>query len=136
MAYEKLQSLIEKLNVYGVKGYRLGVVPTPIYKGDYDSVEVMVMADDKEYIISIVDGFNHHFGHKPEIKSEVRLTTPQEFFRPTKPQQYFHYINLSKEDLLKLCEKFNVPFEEIKEEYRPKINNNYSYKEFNSRPTF
>lgn len=119
MSYEKLKSLIESLNVDNIKS-DLNVVPEQ--KGD-DIVKVMCFSDNKDYSISLAKGMAQYFGYEHGIKSEVKLTTPQEFFRPTKPQHYFHYIELDKNDLLELCTKFNVSYEDIKEECRLKINN-------------
>ena len=80
MPYEILENLIEKLNVNSVKGELL-VHPESNYKKEhYDIDGIICFSDDKDYIISLANGMNQYFGSKPEIKSEVKLTTPQEFF--------------------------------------------------------
>lgn len=110
MPNQALKDLIENLNVNRVKG-EVDVYFCQMPNG----VEgITCSSDDKNYINSLVNGLKQHFGITPEIKSEVKLTTTAEFFKPIKPEQFFHYIQLSKADLLQLCHKFSVFYADIK----------------------
>lgn len=105
MPNEVLRKLVENLNVNNVKG------EMDAYFDSSKNDDVFCTSDDKNYIASLTKGMKQHFGITLEIKSEDKLKTTQTMFQPT---EQFHYIQISKPDLLKLCDKFKVSYEDVK----------------------
>ena len=121
MPYEKLKSLVEKLHV-GSSVSDLSITPVPGERGG-DFVSVHCMSYDKNYLTGLQNGMTYHVGSTPVIGSEDCLElrpsrAGQEFFRA--PRQ-FHYMNLSKADIVKLCDKFGVSFYEVVDDCKNKI---------------